>query len=123
MIDCDNCDNDSNFDNSASYLNIFPRLRGPCAQAGCAYRENFDNIEFDEMNKLGHRTSGKHGIYFEEYYMCDLCRISFCNTCTYMDKAEAYTLCQACETSFQLTPTSTYRCLQCYEWNSLDDMF
>merc|ERR1711994_224604 len=51
-------------------------------QACCAYRENFDNREFDVMNKLGHRANGKHGINFEDYYMCDLCSISFCNTCT-----------------------------------------
>ena len=86
MIDCDSCDNDSNFDDSASYLNTFPRLRGPCAQAGCAYRENFDNNEFDEKNKLGHRTNGKNGINFEDYYMCDLCNIIFCNTCTWIKR-------------------------------------
>ena len=86
MIDCDSCDNDSNFDDSASYLNAFPRLRGPCAQAGCAYRKNFDNSEFDEMNKLGQRANGKNGINFEDYYMCDLCNIIFCNTCTWIKR-------------------------------------
>ena len=83
-LDCDSCDNDSNFDDNAIYLRSYPRLRGPCDKAGCSYRENFDNSEFDEMNKLGHRTNGK--IIFEEYYMCDLCNVRMCDTCTWIKR-------------------------------------
>ena len=85
-LDCDSCDNDSNFDDSATYLDIFPRLRGPCDKAGCFYRENFENSEFDEMNKLGHRANGKDGIIFENFYHCDLCGIRMCNNCTWIKR-------------------------------------
>ena len=83
-LECDSCDNDSNFDDSAEYLNIFPRLRGPCDKAGCSYRENFENSELDETNKLGHRSKGK--IIFEEYYTCDLCNKHMCDTCTWIKR-------------------------------------
>ena len=72
-------DNDSNYDNDADYMNLWPEFRKPCTKSGCDYRPK-SMPGFDEKTQLGWRPNGTHGFY----YLCELCGKRFCDDCCWV---------------------------------------
>ena len=72
-------DSESNYDNNAEYLDVWPEYREPCDKSGCDYRPS-DMEGYDENNQLGLRPNGTH----ELYYLCELCGRKFCDSCVWV---------------------------------------
>ena len=69
-------DSESNFDENADYMKLWPESRKPCTISGCDYRS--DNLSvFDEKTQLGWRSNGSYGLY----YLCEKCGRKFCDDC------------------------------------------
>ena len=84
-------DSESNYDNNAEYLDVWPEYRESCDKLGCDYRPS-DMEGYDENKQLGLRPNGTH----ELYYLCELCGRKFCDS--YVGQASAfasYELCSA----------------------------
>ena len=72
-------DSESNYNENADYMDLWPNFRKPCTKSGCDYRpENMP--DFDENTQLGFRPDGSHGLY----YLCDLCGRKFCDDCVWV---------------------------------------
>ena len=72
-------DSESNYDNNADYMNLWPEFREPCTKSGCDYRPQ-SMPGFDENTQLGWRPNRSHGLY----YLCELCGKKFCDDCCWV---------------------------------------